>query len=179
MRKTSSFVLPSTETVNLQKRIVDELPVPRSIKFGRLGYRHYLFVVTLSAVVAVALLCFGQTTVDRVLSIVFPTALAVLLLLNVRVDLRARTLVTRGACVIGRITKQKIRGYKTMWSDVRYEFNIASGTNVAGKGTDYTFVYLEKTPVLVFYDPNNPQRNVAYCCTFWRIRADATTLLEP
>jgi len=43
MRKTSSFVLPSAATVNLQKHIVDALLVPRSIKFGRLGYRHYFF----------------------------------------------------------------------------------------------------------------------------------------
>lgn len=116
---------------------------------------------------------------DVVISIVLSTALAVLLFLNVRVDLRTRALVTRGACVIGRVTRQRVRGYRTMWNDVRYEFNAASGINVTGKGADYTFVYLEKTPVLVFYDPNDPHRNVAYCCTFWRIRTGATTLLEP
>jgi hypothetical protein len=64
-------------------------------------------------------------------------------------------------------------------SEIAYEFKDGTERTWNGKGNDFTFEYLVDTPVLTFYDKVDPARNVAYCCTNWRIRFEDGSLLDP
>jgi len=48
-----------------------------------------------------------------------------------------------------------------------------------GRGTDWTRNYKSNKPVLVFYDPQDISRYVAFCSTGWRVRSTSGATLEP
>jgi len=50
---------------------------------------------------------------------------------------------------------------------------------MTGRGIDLTDYYLKDMPVLVFYDPEDLSKHVAYCCTDWIVRLEDGTFLEP
>jgi hypothetical protein len=52
---------------------------------------------------------------------------------------------------------------------VEYEFSDYQGQTRKGLGFDYTEKLYEGMSVAVFYDRDNPQRQIAYCSTMHEI----------
>ena len=50
---------------------------------------------------------------------------------------------------------------------------------MTGLGFDCTKTYTAGMSVIVFYDPDDISRNVAICCTGWRVQTLAGFTLEP
>lgn len=96
-------------------------------------------------------------------------------------DISEYALLKRGKCVIGNVISQRtIRGGRgRSWSEIYYSFPVGPGKPMTGHGRDWTDYYLKDTPVVVFYDPEDFSKHVAYCCTDWIARLEDGTLLEP
>jgi hypothetical protein len=48
-----------------------------------------------------------------------------------------------------------------------------------GRTRDRTDSYEKDMPILVFFDPEDISRNVAYCSTDWRVQTREGVWLEP
>ena len=57
-------------------------------------------------------------------------------------------------------------------SKIRYEFKDATGRLVKGGGTDESWKLYEDMEVPVFYDPENPEKNVTLCAATCELRTD-------
>lgn len=79
---------------------------------------------------------------------------------------RHQKLMENGAVAIGRITEQ--RDFKNA-SAIRYEFEDSAGHTVTGLGNDRTRSFSPGMSVPVFYDPQNPKRQIAVCCAYSEI----------
>ncbi len=75
--------------------------------------------------------------------------------------LRDRSLLSDGEIAIGTVTSQSYAGGENRESRITYEFKDAAGRTFSGKGSDRTRKLFEEMQTPVFYDPNNPARNVA------------------
>ncbi|MFY9802377.1 MAG: hypothetical protein WBY24_16780 [Candidatus Acidiferrales bacterium] len=96
--------------------------------------------------------------------------LAILLLMLVglwRSQVRECDLLENGEMAMGKIARQ--------WKDdknnssVEYEFSDYQGQTHQGMGFDYTGKLFEGMAVPVFYDRDNPKRQIAYCSTLHEI----------
>jgi hypothetical protein len=83
-----------------------------------------------------------------------------------------RKLFAEGDLAIATVTHQKLSGGKHRHSGIRYEFKDHAGRLVEGKGTDDSWELYEDMEVPVFYDPENPGKNVAICSALCEIRTD-------
>jgi hypothetical protein len=63
-------------------------------------------------------------------------------------------------------------------SKINYLFSVGPGKPMSGHGIDDTSAFSKDMRVLVFYDPEDISRYVAYCSTYWRIQTDEGYLLE-
>ncbi len=98
----------------------------------------------------------------------------------VSASLRDRAVLKTGKCCLGTIISQKMMGGgRHKRSRIFYEFPVGGHRPMTGQGWDLTKSYNVKMRVVVFYDPNDISRNVAICCTFWRVRSRAGYTLEP
>ncbi len=79
---------------------------------------------------------------------------------------RDKNLMENGAVAMGRVIEQ--RNLKNA-SAITYEFKDASGRKVSGSGNDLTRTFLPEMTVPIFYDAQEPKRNVAACATFFEI----------
>jgi len=98
---------------------------------------------------------------------------------EIRTELLNRKLLQDGEFCLGVITSQRKAGRHRNRSVVEYSFSDKSGRARVGSGTDLTRLYFENMPVPVFYDSDHPSRNIAGCCTRWRICAKDGFILEP
>lgn len=106
--------------------------------------------------------------VDLVLGLVFAAILLIagcVVALKVRRD---RELMRNGELVVAVVTHQRLaevrgRPGTRKRSRVRYRFKDPSGQLYQGTGTDYSRRLRVDTTVPVFYDPTDPERNVAVC----------------
>jgi len=97
-----------------------------------------------------------------------------------RADIADYSLLKRGKCVVGNVMSQrKVRGRRGSRSEISYAFPVGLGKPMTGRGTDWTRYYAKDMPVLVFYDPEDLSKHVAYCCTDWIVRLEDGTFLEP
>ena len=97
-----------------------------------------------------------------------------------RPDISDYSLLKRGNCVVGTVVSQtRVRSGKGSRSEISYSFSVGPGKPMTGRGTDWTHDYLKDMPVLVFFDPEAISRNVAYCCTGWKVRLQDGTFLKP
>ena len=98
---------------------------------------------------------------------------------SVRGELADRILVTQGECAIGKVILQEWTGRKSKHNEISYEFKDATGNRQHGIGHDLTFGYRVGSSVLIFYLRSDPTKNVASCCTGWRVRANDNFVFEP
>lgn len=80
-----------------------------------------------------------------------------------RSQVRECDLLENGEVAMGKIVR-RWTGDKTNTS-VQYEFSDYQGQTHAGGGYDYTGKLYEGMSVPVFYDRENPKRQIAYCAT--------------
>ena len=81
---------------------------------------------------------------------------------------RDKKLMRNGELVVAMVTHQRLievrgRGGRKKRSRVRYRFKDASGQLYQGTGTDYSRRLRVDMTVPVFYNPTDPERNVAIC----------------
>jgi hypothetical protein len=111
----------------------------------------------------------------------FAIMLFVLLAFGLRAVLRAfweRKLLRFGACSTGTVLTQQRIGNWARKSLIIYQFPVGGHKPMVGRGTDWTRNYKPNKPVVVFYDPQDISRYVAFCSTGWRVRTRTGALLE-
>lgn len=109
-------------------------------------------------------------------------ALPILLIFYVllRGEISEYSLLKRGKCVVGNVISQRrIREGRGSRSEIWYSFAVGPGKPMTGRGIDWTKQYLKGMPVLVFYDPEDISKHVAYCCADWIVLLEDGTSLEP
>jgi hypothetical protein len=83
-----------------------------------------------------------------------------------RAQVRECDLLEKGEIALGRVRSQR---YGKSNSSITYEFTDFRGQTHQGSGFDYTKKLYEGMTVPVFYDQDNPKRQVAYCSTLHEI----------
>jgi hypothetical protein len=82
---------------------------------------------------------------------------------------RDKKLLRDGELAVGVVTHQKLvksgsgRGGRRTQSKVRYRFKDSSGQLYQGTGTDYSRDLRVEMTVPVFFNPENPEKNVTLC----------------
>jgi hypothetical protein len=173
-------------TIRMAERECEEvssLGRPRTVRMAWHGKTSWLIVLFVAVFFSFSVFATGRrekaTTDHMWVSAGVCLLLVVIIYAKGRYDISAHDMVKRGECVVGRVTSQRQGGGKTRHSEIAYEFKDAAQRTWSGKGSDFTFEYLVDTPVLIFYDKAEPVRNVAYCCTDWRVRLEDGSLLNP
>jgi hypothetical protein len=94
---------------------------------------------------------------------------------------RNRNVLRNGIFTVGTVVVQKnvSVGRGRSKSVITYRFSVGSGKPMLGKGTDHTETYYENSHLLVCFDPNDIARNLALCCTYWRVRTQGGELIDP
>lgn len=125
----------------------------------------------------------GGARSDSVDLLFFTGMLVIAMPIALRATFRAfweRKLLRSGACSVGRVTSLlKTGGWSRRKNIVFFEFPVGGHKPMMGRGTDWTRNYKENKPVVVFYDPEDISRYVAFCSTGWRVRTRAGPVLEP
>jgi hypothetical protein len=91
---------------------------------------------------------------------------------TIRSARRDRKLLAEGEIAIAIVTHQALGGERHQQSKIRYEFKDATGRLVKGGGTDESWKLYENMEVPVFYDPENPEKNVTLCAATCELRTD-------
>lgn len=84
-----------------------------------------------------------------------------------RSQVKECALLQKGEIAIGRITRQSTSNQNS--SSVFYDFTDIRGQTHSSAGIDYTQKLFDGMTVPVFYDTDNPKRNVAYCATLHEV----------
>lgn len=112
----------------------------------------------------------------------FAIMLLVVLAFGLRAAWRAlweRKLLRFGACSTGKVVSQQRIGNWARKSLIIYEFPVGGHKPMVGRDTDWTRNYKPNKPLVVFYDPQDISRYVAFCSTGWRVHTRNGALLEP
>jgi len=89
-------------------------------------------------------------------------------------------LLRTGASSWGKVlSQQRIGSWSFKKTVIIYEFPVGGHKPMMGRGTDWTRNYKADKSVLVFYDPQDISRYVAFCSTGWRVHSSSGTILEP
>lgn len=167
------------EQLFAQYQSLFEAPKPRSVRI-RVSDRIALIAFP---VVGAILLYFNATEivdtpqprinspqiVGLVLGLVFAAILLVAGCVTAWKVRRDKKLMRNGELVVAVVTHQSLvevragRGGRKKKSRVRYRFNDPSGQPYQGTGTDYSRRLRVDMTVPVFYDPTDPEKNVAIC----------------
>jgi hypothetical protein len=84
-----------------------------------------------------------------------------------RAQVRECDLLENGEVALATVLRQW-KGDKSS-SSVEYEFKDFQGQTRKGMGFDYTHRLFEGMPVAVFYDRDNPQRQIPACATYHEV----------
>lgn len=76
-------------------------------------------------------------------------------------------LLEHGETVMGHVTRQWSDDKRNSWID--YEFTDFLGASHKGAATDSTSKLFSGMPVVIFYDRDNPKRQIAYCSTLHEV----------
>jgi hypothetical protein len=156
------------------------LPKPRSVRMSRIGRTTVLvFSAVCLAFLLVAILGIlprllsgglrtGKDTSD-LLFVAFAFIFSALASLGLWRDFRTRQLFINGEVTLGRVTSQSWTGGKHRRSDISYEYQDRSGKLYVGSGADKDRTLFESMPLAVFYDPDNPNEQVASCSGLWEV----------
>ena len=76
-------------------------------------------------------------------------------------------LLEHGETVMGRVTREWTDDKRNSW--IEYEFTDFFGSSHKGSATDQSSKLFTGMPVVVFYDRDNPKRQIAYCSTLHEV----------
>jgi hypothetical protein len=155
------------------------LPPPRPVQLGRRGKRLLTLLLAFALGMEAFLLWSFYGTWKRsamvpnsrgveILLICFIVLVAALPFFVRRGILRDRELMENGALAMGRVTTQKNVKNASL---ITYEFRDAGGRTVTGSGNDLSRSFYPQMTVPIFYDAENPKRNLAACASFFEIAA--------
>jgi hypothetical protein len=95
-------------------------------------------------------------------------------------DFRELRLLQNGNCVMGLVVDRiRVGGGKQRRTQIVYQFAVGPGKPMTARGDDDTNSCLIGFRVLVFFDPNGYERNVALCSTGWRVYDEQGRIIEP
>ena len=152
-------------------RLLPELHRPRSIRMSRKGKWNVLIAI------GVPLLLFAVEAYDQHHRPTPGMTLEALLKLNgvigvllvgifwLRPYLKHKPLISEGEIAIGRITR--VDSGRLIW--VHYEFDTPSGERVTRMGTTFRIDLCPGVRVPIFYDRENPKKQVALCASFFEV----------
>lgn len=180
-RDAASFAKTASASVNAEKSeqydFLVSLPPPRPVRLGARG-KITLTVVLLVAFVLDAFLIWNLYGVwygtrsfadfhGPQIFLASLTALIACVPFFVRRGMvRHKNLMENGAVAMARVTGQKNLKNNSI---IAYEFEDANGKIISESGSDLTRSLYEGMTVPVFYDAQNPKRQVAACASFFEI----------
>lgn len=94
-----------------------------------------------------------------------------------RGQVRECDLLEHGEVVMGRVLRQWTDDKRN--STIQYEFTDFLGTSHRGSVLDRTSQLFSGMPLVVFYDRNNPKRQIAYCSTLHEVILPLTVAPAP
>jgi hypothetical protein len=151
--------------------LLPELQSPRSIRMSRKGKWNVLIAI------GVPLLLFAVEVYDQHHRPTPGMTIEALLKLNgvigvllvgifcLRPYLKHKRLISEGEIAIGRITR--VDSGRLTW--VHYEFDTPSGERVTTMGTTFRIDLSPGVRVPIFYDRENPKKQVALCTSFFEV----------
>jgi hypothetical protein len=109
---------------------------------------------------------------DETVPVMFLLALGLLIGLQVVVELPKWRLLKVGEVTVGRVVYQRrvVRGRRGSISSIVYAFVDGGSRPFIGQGRDYTNKIGAGAPVVVFYNPFDPSRNVSLECCKSRVK---------
>ena len=167
---------PVNENLTEQYRILAQLPTPRPIRLSRSGKMNV-------TIIAVALVLFAGVLITvavlqpplarrnfgpaNMIGYVLPVILlAVITFAMQRAMLQQRHLLSEGAMAMARVTKQ--------WTarngnGIRYEFATPTGEKFSRMSVDSQRRVFTGMDTPVFYDAQQPKKQVALCASFYEV----------
>jgi hypothetical protein len=94
-----------------------------------------------------------------------------------RGQVREEDLLEHGEAVMGRVVRQWTDDKRN--SQIEYEFTDFMGSLHRGSANDRTNQLFSGMPLVVFYDRNNPKRQIAYCSTLHEVILPPTVSAVP
>lgn len=177
----ASFATAASTSVSREKSqrydFLVSLPAPRSVRLGPRG-KVMLTVVLLVVFFLDAFLIWSlyglwygtRSFADFHGPQIFLACLTVLIacvpFFVRRGMVRHKNLMENGAVVLARVTGQRTLKNNSI---ITYEFEDANGKSISESGPDLTRSLYEGMTVPVFYDAQNPKRQVAACASFFEI----------
>jgi uncharacterized protein (DUF983 family) len=174
---------PAQPPVDPLLQQMQTMPRPRTVKFR--VPRTIITVLVFSVVLLFGTLYLvsqakptgpsRSTTKVRVRSnpsgiLVVPVVFVVLLVVPYFRDKRNLPLMRDGEMALGKVTyQQNVSQGKSSYSRIGYEFKTSSGQLIQDQAKDLTFSVFEDMTIPVFYDPQNPARNVTPCATYLQV----------
>jgi hypothetical protein len=102
-----------------------------------------------------------------VLVVLLPTVFLMVFLIPFFRSKGSIPLLRDGDFALGRVTYQEVlQQGKTSYSHIGYEFKTSSGQLVQEQTKDLTFSVFEDMTIPVFYDPQDPSKNITPCATY-------------
>jgi hypothetical protein len=121
----------------------------------------------------------NKTAVDFLLPPAVSLLSMALLVKEILREIKNRELLMSGKCVAGIVISQTIVGRRPRQSEISHEFKDSLGGRWHGVGIDSSFRYQVGDSVAVFYAADNPSKNVAICCTSWRVLSGDSYVFDP
>jgi hypothetical protein len=163
------------EPMAQQYATLAELQRPRLVRMSRLGKMNtaiifislLVFAGVLAAIVAIRPASGGNPALPRPVVYLLPLGLLAVIALFTRRSLaQQRRLLAMGELAMARVTKQ--------WTarngnGIRYEFTTQTGEILSGMTTDNSRQLLVGMSLPVFYDPQQPKKQVAPCAAFYEV----------
>ena len=154
---------------------IQQLPKPRKVSLGENGDRQifgYLLVFGICCFIGVSVIRDNWHAGDIPFAF-FVSAIpffgAGMILYQVYKEYLNLALLKSGECCPATVTSQRKAGRRGTQSVIDYGFSDNAGRSGVGSGNDLTLRYAENMSVPVFYESARPSRNVAICCTIWKI----------
>jgi hypothetical protein len=144
---------------------------PRKVKLDQTVRAVWALVVTFGLAWSISL--FGATKKDPTdfIPAIIVCIVSVGLFVAFILVWRDRNLLRNGISTVGKVIAQKkVKVGRGSNSVITYSFPVGPGKPMIGQGTDHTKTYSENSPLLVCFDPKDISRNLALCCTYWRVR---------
>ena len=172
--ETNSMAAPSAAVAE-QYQTLAEMPRPRPVRMSRQGKMNttiisislVVFVVALVAMVMMKPVSGSGNAPPRPLVYVLPLVVVAGIAFVIRRSLaQQRWLLSEGEIAMARVTKQwAARG----GHGIRYEFTTPGGESFSRMTTDNASQFLVGMTVPVFYNPEEPKKQVALCAAFYEV----------
>jgi hypothetical protein len=86
-------------------------------------------------------------------------------------ELLNRKLLRDGKIAVGRVIHEEtVSAGKATWSAIFYSFADSSNRGFVSGGNDFTNTLAKGAPIIVYYDPANPENNVAMECSRLQVK---------